>query len=78
MSSKKTRTNLRKNGARTVFISAWNVAGAFIRPNGMTNEVAPVSAERRLVDVIGVHADLMVPRTKVQLGEEVRAVELVE
>lgn len=44
----------------------------------MTNEVAPVSAERRLVDVIGVHADLMVPRTKVQLGEEVRAVELVE
>jgi hypothetical protein len=29
-------TNRCKKGRRTSFINAWNVAGAFVRPNGMT------------------------------------------
>ena len=34
--------------------------------------------KRRLVDIGGLHADLVVPRLKVKLGEEPSAVELVE
>lgn len=37
-------------------------------------EVAMVSAERRLLDVVRVHAHLMVARAKVELGEEARSV----
>jgi len=39
---------------------------------------AVMSAERRLVDVSRAHADLVVPRTEVELGEEARPVELVQ
>jgi len=39
---------------------------------------AVVSAECRLVDVGGPHANLVVPRPQVELGEEAGAVELVE
>jgi hypothetical protein len=33
---KETRTHRRRNGLRMKFMSAWNVDGAFERPNGMT------------------------------------------
>jgi hypothetical protein len=36
MSLKKTNTNHRRNGQRTSFIRAWNVAGALVKPKGMT------------------------------------------
>ena len=39
---------------------------------------AVVSAERRLVDVLRPHEHLVVPRAQVQLGEESRAMELVQ
>ena len=39
---------------------------------------AVMCAERRLGDVVGVHADLVVARTKVQLGEEPGTVQLVQ
>jgi len=35
-------------------------------------------AERHLVDVLGPHADLVVPRPQVELGEELGAVELIQ
>jgi len=41
-------------------------------------EVPVVRAERRLVDVLGVHAHLVVARAKVQLGEVLGAVEFIE
>jgi hypothetical protein len=37
-------------------------------------EVAMVSMEHRLLDVVRVHAHLMIARTQVELGEEVRSV----
>jgi hypothetical protein len=36
ISSKNTRTNLHRNGRRTSFINARNVAGVFVKPKGMT------------------------------------------
>ena len=39
---------------------------------------AVVCAERRLVDVGRIHADLMIPRAQVKLGEEPGAVEFVQ
>jgi hypothetical protein len=40
--------------------------------------VAMVGAESRLVDVLGVHSHLVVPRVKVELGEEMAPMELIE
>ena len=37
-----------------------------------------VSAERRLGDVVRVHAHLMIARAQVELGEEARAMQLVQ
>uniref|UniRef100_A0A0A9BSS0 Uncharacterized protein n=1 Tax=Arundo donax TaxID=35708 RepID=A0A0A9BSS0_ARUDO len=39
---------------------------------------AVMRAERRFVDVLRPHADLVVPRPQIQLGEEFGAVELVQ
>ena len=39
---------------------------------------AVMRAEHRLVDILRPHPDLVVPGPQVQLGEETRAVELVE
>jgi len=41
-------------------------------------EVAVVRVERRLVDVLRVHAHLMLAAAEVQLGEERRALEFIE
>jgi hypothetical protein len=38
MSSKKTRTNRRRKGQMTSFMSAWNVAGALHRPKAITRK----------------------------------------
>jgi hypothetical protein len=40
--------------------------------------MALMSAERRLQDVRGVHSHLVIPGTEVELGEETRAVELIQ
>ena len=37
-----------------------------------------MSLERRLVDVSRTHADLVIPRTQIELGEEARPMELVQ
>ena len=37
-----------------------------------------VGAEGRLVDVVGVHAHLVIPRAKVELGEEASPMKLVQ
>jgi hypothetical protein len=39
---------------------------------------AVVGAERRFVDVLGSHPHLVVPRPQVELGEEVRPIELIQ
>jgi hypothetical protein len=36
MSSKKTRTQRRRNRPKMVLMSAWNVDGTLVRPNGIT------------------------------------------
>jgi hypothetical protein len=30
------RTDFLNNGSNSVFMAAWNVAGAFVKPNGIT------------------------------------------
>src|SRR4030095_6204142 len=66
MSSKYTRTNLSIYGRKIEFINVWNVAGAFVRPKGMTKLILPIpSVECRLWDVLLSNSELPVSRQKV-------------
>jgi len=56
--------------------SRWGVA----QPERHDQELveAVVGAERRFVDILRPHPHLVIPRPKVELGEEARAMELVQ
>jgi hypothetical protein len=41
-------------------------------------KMAMVRVERRLDHIVGVNADLMIARAKIQLGEESRSVEFIQ
>lgn len=47
----------------------WNVAGALVSPNAIKLKVAVMSEERRLLNVIHMHVDLMIAGVEVKLGE---------
>jgi hypothetical protein len=56
----------------------WNVAIAFVSPNGMKKELkeALMHPECHLIHVHQVHADLVVVRVKIKLGEVIRAAQV--
>jgi hypothetical protein len=56
----------------------WNVAGALVSPNAIKLKVAVMSEERRLLNVIHMHVDLMIAGVEVKLGEKSSVVGLIE
>lgn len=57
-------------GLSTLF-KDWNVDGALVRPNGITkNSMALMCHEAFIVDIVQVHAHLVVAAVEVKLGEE--------
>lgn len=64
------RTNRRRKGCKTLFMSAWNVVGVLHSPNDKQTWWYLVCEECRLVDIARSHVVLVVPRSKVQFGEK--------
>jgi hypothetical protein len=79
MSSKKTRMKGCRKGSSRSIMSAWNVAAALHKLNGITkNSEVVVGAECFLVDVGDKHPNLVVPGAKMELGEEPGPMQFIE
>ena len=77
---KENQHELTEEGAQDIIHECLKGSRGVAQPKRHHQELveAVVCAERRLVEVSRIHADLMIPRAQVKLGEEPGAVEFVQ
>ena len=69
----------RKYGRNILFINAWNVEGAISEVKGHDQKlvVAIMCAEIHFRDIILMNPNLVIPKTKIQLGEKMSTMKLI-